>query len=43
MDPNQNRSMVKFDVLGMVVGMPVMGKTDPATPEGDNFDSLKTT
>jgi RHS repeat-associated protein len=37
-DPNQNRSMVAFDVLGMVVGAAVMGKPDPANPEGDNLD-----
>ena len=37
-NPNQNRSMVAFDVLGMVVGMAVMGKPDPANPEGDNLD-----
>ena len=26
MDPNQNRSMVTFDALGMVVGTAIMGK-----------------
>jgi RHS repeat-associated protein len=40
MDPNQNRSMVAFDVLGMVVGTAVMGKPEPATPEGDNLDDF---
>ena len=39
-DPNQNRSMVAFDVLGMVVGTAVMGKPEPATPEGDNLDGF---
>ena len=46
MDPNQNRSQVKFDVLGMVVGMAVMGKPESAIPEGDNlvdFNSNLTT
>jgi RHS repeat-associated protein len=35
-DPNDNRTEVRFDALGMVVGTAVMGKT--AGPvEGDNF------
>ena len=38
-DPNGNRSEVRFDALGMVVGTAVMGKaTGPV--EGDSFDSF---
>jgi RHS repeat-associated protein len=38
-DPNGNRSDVRFDALGMVVGTAVMGKT--AGPvEGDSFDTF---
>jgi len=39
-DANQNRSMMAFDVLGMVVGTAVMGKEEPATQEGDNLDGF---
>ena len=39
-DPNQNRSIATFDVLGMVVGTAVMGKPEPAIPEGDNLDDF---
>ncbi len=35
MDPNRNRSMVAFDVLGMVVGTAVMGK--PEDIQGDTL------
>jgi RHS repeat-associated protein len=38
-DPNGNRSEVRFDALGMVVGTALMGKaTGPA--QGDSFDSF---
>jgi RHS repeat-associated protein len=38
-DPNGNRSEVRFDALGMVVGVAVMGKAaGPA--EGDSFDDF---
>lgn len=38
-DPNGNRSEVRFDALGMVVGVALMGKAaGPA--EGDSFDSF---
>lgn len=39
-DPNQNCSRVAFDVLGMVVGLAVMGKPQPSSPEGDNLDDF---
>jgi RHS repeat-associated protein len=37
-DPNRNRSMVAFDVLGMVVATAVMGK--PEETLGDSLDGL---
>lgn len=40
-DPNGNRSELKFDALGMVVGTALMGK--PAGPvEGDSFANFQT-
>ncbi len=36
-DPNGNRSVVYFDVLGLVVGTAVMGKPLPAPVEGDSL------
>lgn len=36
-DPNRNRTEVAFDVLGMVVGTAVMGKSSPAAVEGDSL------
>ena len=36
-DPNQNRTRVAFDALGMVVGTAVMGK--PRLHQGDIIDS----
>ena len=41
-NPNQNRSMVAFDVLGMVVGTAIMGKPASAILEGDNLDNFNT-
>lgn len=38
-DPNENRSQVAFDALGMVVGTTVMGK-DKLPREGDSFDNF---
>jgi RHS repeat-associated protein len=38
-DPNGNRSEVRFDALGMVVGTAVMGKPT-GTVEGDAFDTF---
>jgi len=35
MDPNRNRTAIRFDALAMVVGKAVMGKPLPAPPEGD--------
>ena len=40
-DANQNRSAVKFDVLGLVVGTALMGKGLPATKEGDNLEGFE--
>lgn len=37
MDPNDNRSEVCFDALGMVVGTAVMGKPQSAVAEGDTL------
>ena len=41
-DPNGNRSEVRFDALGMVVGTAVRGKAAPtmAEEEGDSFDNF---
>jgi RHS repeat-associated protein len=39
-DPNGNRSEVRFDALGMVVGTAVMGKDSVPVPEGDSFDDF---
>jgi RHS repeat-associated protein len=39
-DPNDNRSEVAFDALGMVVGTAVMGKPPPAAVEGDSMDGF---
>ena len=36
-DPNDNRTEVAFDTLGMVAGSAVMGKPLPARPEGDSL------
>lgn len=36
-DPNGNRSEVRFDALGMVVGTAIMGKVN-GTVEGDSFE-----
>jgi RHS repeat-associated protein len=36
-DPNGNRSEVVFDILGMVVGVAVMGKAEPAESQGDSL------
>jgi hypothetical protein len=41
MDPNRNRSAVRFDALGMVVGTAVMGKPLPAPVEGDTLDGFE--
>lgn len=38
-DPNENRSQVAFDALGMVVGTTAMGK-DKLPREGDSFDNF---
>ena len=40
MDANRNRSAVKFDILGMVVGTAVMGKPPPEKVEGDTLDGF---
>jgi len=39
MDPNRNRTAVKFDALGLVVGTAVMGKPEDSLPNGDRFDA----
>ena len=39
-DPNQNRSEVAFDILGLVVGTAVMGKAPPAAGEGDTLSGF---
>lgn len=39
MDPNRNRTMVAFDVLGMVVGTAVMGKPEDNPQQGDLLDT----
>jgi len=39
-DPNGNRTEVVYDALGMVAGSAVMGKPEPAQPEGDSLDGL---
>jgi RHS repeat-associated protein len=41
-DPNDNRSRVALDTLGMVVGTAVMGKPIPAPVEGDALDGFDT-
>ncbi|HEU4793790.1 MAG TPA: toxin TcdB middle/N-terminal domain-containing protein, partial [Nitrolancea sp.] len=41
MDPNQNRTAVAFDALGMVVGTAVMGKPSPAPIEGDSLEGFE--
>jgi Insecticide toxin TcdB middle/C-terminal region len=43
-DPNGNRSELRFDALGMVVGTAVRGKAAPtvADEEGDSFDHFVT-
>ena len=38
-DPNGNRSEVRFDALGMVVGTAVMGKA-AGSAQGDSFDTF---
>src|SRR5258708_40271812 len=40
MDANRNRSTVKFDSMGMVVGTAVMGKPLPEKVEGDTLDGF---
>jgi RHS repeat-associated protein len=42
MDPNRNRTAVRFDALGMVVGAAIMGKPAPEIVEGDSLDGLAT-
>ncbi|WP_373509393.1 toxin TcdB middle/C-terminal domain-containing protein, partial [Thiocapsa sp.] len=41
-DPNRNQTEVAFDTLGMVVGTAVMGKPQPAPPEGDTLSGFVT-
>jgi RHS repeat-associated protein len=40
-DPNRNRTEVKFDALGPVVGTAVMGKPLPAPAEGDALEGFE--
>ncbi len=40
MDPNRNRAQIAFDVLGMVVGTAVMGKSEET--RGDSLDGFET-